>query len=185
MVETDKVAEPGPLFRGLVSLAVIAYVLALLVQMSPASNVKERLEKSVTPVLEYLGIWQNFAVFSPNPRSTNIFLSATVTFADGSAEFFEYPRLERLNMWERVQKERFRKYGLDNVYNDGERGLWPDLARYIARLYYGAGKKPIAVSLQRHWSDIPPPEEGLANPLPEQAKMLTFYVYDVKPEDLQ
>jgi hypothetical protein len=176
---------PGKVFRTVFSVCIIAYAFALLVQMGPESPPRNRLIKLVSPVLDYPALWQNFAVFSPEPRESNIYISAVVTFADGSSQYFAYPRLDRLSLWDRMQKERYRKYALDNVYKDDDRGLWPDMARYVARLFYHAGRKPIAVSLQRNFSDIPAPEKGIGKPLPVGYDSATFFVYYVKPEDLQ
>lgn len=183
-VET-KPKVPGKVFRTVFSVCVVVYVFALVIQMGPESPPRNRLIKLVSPALDYSALWQNFAVFSPEPRESNIYISAVVTFADGSSQYFVYPRLDRLSLWDRMQKERYRKYALDNVYKDDGRGLWPDLARYVARLFYKAGRKPIAVSLQRHFSDIPTPEKGIGKPLTNGYDTVTFFVYSVKPEDLQ
>lgn len=177
--------KPGRAFRSIVSLGIIAYATAVALQITPSTPLRDRLVPYVMPFLDYTGTWQNFAVFAPNPRDENIYISAIVTFADGSTQYFAYPRLDRLNYFDRMQKERFRKYALDNAYKDTDRGVWPDLARYIARTSARAGAVPISVSLQRHWSDIPPPQKGVGKPLPENSQQLTFFVYTVSPEDLE
>lgn len=170
-------------FRIIVSMALVIYICACIVWMLPESRFRNALYDILKVPMLYTGIWQNFAVFSPNPRLNNMYLSAVVTFEDGSTQYFEFPRNDKLALWQRPQKERFRKFGLDNLYYDQHRVLWPDAARYVARQV--REKAPVLVALQRHWQDLPPPERGLGNPLPDEYGLHTFFVYRVKPEDLR
>jgi hypothetical protein len=175
--------SPGLVFRIVVSSVIVFYIAAQALWMMPSTRFRDLLFNPISPFLSYTGLWQIFAVFSPDPRSTNIYLSAVVTGADGSARYVEYPRQNRLDLWDRIRKERFRKFGLDNLYWDAHRVLWEDAARYVARQF--RERSPVMVSLQRHWHNIPSPEQGLGKPLPDAFETSTFFVYQVKPEDLK
>lgn len=175
--------RPSLPFRIIVSSLIALYIVAQALWMMPSSRFRDLLFNPISPFLSYTGLWQIFAVFSPEPRYTNLYLSAVVTCADGSAQYFEYPRNDKMGIWERIRKERFRKFGLDNLYWDGHRVLWTDAARYVARQF--RQRSPVMVSLQRHWHYIPAPAQGLGKPLPQSFQTSTFFVYQVKPEDLQ
>lgn len=177
--------KPSTLFCVVVSVCLVAYMVAVALQMGPAVPLRNHLVVLVAPFLDYTGTWQNFAMFSPEPRRKNLFLSAVVTYSDGATAYYSYPRLERLNFWDRMQKERFRKYGFDSLVHDENRGLWTDFARYVARQSAGSELVPIQVSLQRHESDVPAPKEFKKHPQQPAYNVTTFFVYDVRKEDLK
>lgn len=183
MVRMTSPKQPGLAFRIFVSIGVCVYIFAATVWVLPSSKLRDKLYAKVAPLMMYSGLWQNFAVFSPDPKFNNMYLSAVVTCADGSTHFFEYPRTDKMPVLDRVAKERFRKYGLDNLYWDGNSMLWADEARFVARQY--ADKAPVLVSLQRHWQDIPEPSAGLGKPLPDPYDVHTYFVHEVVPEDLK
>lgn len=140
----------------------------------------------LTPVVLYTGLWQNYAVFSPNPRNINVHLEAIVTYNDGSARVWYYPRMERLGLIDRTFKERYRKYGHDHLNWAADKKLWPDFARFVARQMNNVpNAQPIQVELKRFWQKIPPPEIGLGHPMPEHVNEFIFYTYPVLREDLQ
>lgn len=169
--------------RIFITLGILIYAGVNAIWMLPNMPLRNRLNEPLKPGLLWSGLWQNFAVFSPDPRLNNMYVSAVVTFADGSMQYYELPRNDKLPVWQRPQQERYRKYGLDNLYYDSSRMLWADAARFVARRF--RTRAPVYVSLQRHWQDIPPPELGLNKPLPEAFHNRTFFIYPVTAEDLK
>lgn len=91
--------------------------------------------------------------------------------------------MEKLGLFERYCKEHYRKYGNDCL-NESQL-LWPDFARFVARLNDEQTKHPVTVALTRTSADVPPIEEGLGKPNPEQKKQYRFFLYRVVPEDLK
>jgi hypothetical protein len=172
------------IYKTVVSVAVLAYVFAVGVYLFPESPARTKLVAPMRGVIDYAGLWQSYVVFSPNPRTINVDVTAEISFSDGSMVTWHYPRMDQLNQIERIVKERYRKYGLEHLNNDKEAMLRKDFARYLARQYKAEDKLPTQVKLIRHWAGIPAPALGMGKPLPPHLNHFTFYTYSVKPSDL-
>jgi hypothetical protein len=134
------------------------------------------------PYFVWSGVFQSWDMFSPNPKSKNVYLEAVVIYKDGSTRMWTFPRMEMLSLTERVFQERYRKYEeilSSNQFSD----LWPDATRRIARLNNYGASPPRRVMLVLRWSDIIPREDGGYDRGPWNFDV--FYSYEVKPEDLQ
>lgn len=132
----------------------------------------------------FLGLEQAWNVFAPGPRDTNAHLTAIITYADGTTRLWTYPRMERLDFFTKIAKERYRKFFNDNAAWSMPL-LWPEIARYVARVSYDApGNPPVIVSLTRFHSRVLPMEVGLGKPNLPQSEAKSLIVYTVKPEDL-
>jgi hypothetical protein len=136
---------------------------------------------SVRPYMLWSGLFQSWDPFAPVPRSVNLYVEAVVIFKDGHTHTWKFPRMERLSFTERYYKERYRKF-VENLAQDSHSALWPDVARYIARLN-NSPNPPQIVMLIRYWSEIVPQADGSYHPGPERAHI--FFTYEVKPEDLR
>ena len=66
-----------------------------------------------------MGFDQDYSMFAPKPRDDNLHLLAIVMHKDGAAEIWRYPRMEELDLLTRMQKERYRKFGHDNIASPG------------------------------------------------------------------
>lgn len=161
----------------------------------PGSRFRNLMVQLVEPYVIKLGLWHSWDMFSPDPLAVNFNLEAHITFADGSLRIWEFPRMEKLGVWERYQKERFRKWR-ERVRQDVYRAVWDDTARYIARQVHDPANPPVKVVLVRHWGSIPPPEPDPEDktqvrdyqPIAREYPMpynFRFAFYDVKPEDLR
>lgn len=161
--------------RLIVSVFVLAYIVLVSVYLSPPSPWRDVALQPVQKFVDYVGLWQDYCLFAPDPPSTNIDLSAELTFADGRKEIWNFPRMEKLNLFERIIKERYRKFGDDHVASEAY--LWPDLCRYLSRVYAARGKPPVSITLIKRFADIPPPEKGLGKVLPEHSEEARFFTY--------
>lgn len=158
----------------------IFYFAIMLLESLAPFKWRTAIHAPLQPFLSYSGLWQNFQVFSPGPRQKNLFLTAEIKFADGSTESWDYPRPEKMGFLEKIARERYRKYGHDHLFYDDESFLWPDFCRWLARQFTDKGKRPVTITLIRHWAEIPPPsEESLAEPLPPEDEYFRqrFYTY--------
>lgn len=172
--------------RIIVNTFIICYITLITLWLMPEKwKWREVVLPTIRPLILFTGLWQNFAVFSPNPRNINLHLDAIVHYEDGTSGVWHYPRMERLPLVERTFEERYRKYGHDHLNWDKERQLWPDFARFVARRMNKYAAKPQEIILKRYWALIPPPEQGLGKPAPEHTNTHLFFRYKVKPEDLQ
>lgn len=127
------------------------------------------------------GLYQNWALFAPNPLSVNSRLEAEVIYRDGRTSVWKFPLPQDFGYFQRYFKERYEKWGNQAVRLDQNAVLWPDAARYIARLNNDGKNPPVTVKLVRYWSQIAAPRSGE----PEPWNQYVFFTYSVKPEDLQ
>jgi hypothetical protein len=136
----------------------------------------------VRPYFLWSGLFQSWDMFSPLPKATNSYIEAIVLYNDGSTTMWSFPRMELLSLTDRYFKERYRKF-VENLLEDKNSSLWPDAARYIARLSGGRPDRPQKVMLSVRWSNIVAHNDGTFTNSPWDVHV--FYSYDVKPEDLQ
>jgi hypothetical protein len=138
--------------------------------------------KLVRPYFIWSGLFQSWDMFSPDPKRVNSYLEAIVIYEDGSSELWSFPRMELLSSNERYAKERYRKFE-ENLQNDQYSGLWPDAARYIARLNNQKTSPPKTIMLVVRWSEIIPRTDDKYDR--GQWNSNIFFTYDVQPEDLK
>ncbi len=179
----DSAPSQDRLSRFVISLFIIFYISAITLWILPWSRAKQILLEPVSDQIYFMGAWQGFGVFAPDPRTNNIRIHATITYDDGTSTIWHYPSMEKLGFLERYCREHYRKFGNDCL-NSTEL-LWRDFARFVARKHDRKNKHPLTVSLTRTWSETPPIEEGLGKPNPEQSNKYRFYLYRVAAEDLQ
>jgi hypothetical protein len=152
----------------------------------------------IAPVQRYViysGIWHSWDMFSPEPLAINFNVYAEVARQDGTTNIWEFPRMEKLGLNERFQKERYRKWR-ERVRQDSYNMIWRDTARFIARQERNPTNPPVRVALVRQWEPIPAPTQTAGTPpaiadfqpIPETyllSKTFRFYTYYVTPEDLK
>jgi len=118
----------------------------------PASAVRDEIAGWWGPA-EDIGLVQDWAVFSPNPRNDSIDVRARIDFADGRIEFWDVPEFDpgvgayRQYRWHKWQ-ERIR---LDN-----REFYWPSTAAWLADRYTRDGVVPLRVTLIRRWIEHAP-----------------------------
>jgi hypothetical protein len=108
-------------------------------------------------------------------------MEAMVVYENGNTDYWSFPRMERMSLGERYEKERYRKFEetlADDKYSD----LWPDAARYVARQVATATNRPEIVMLILNWSDLGEDKDGNLTDSRWQSRV--FYRYGVEPEDL-
>lgn len=177
-------AVPDKLRRRLVSAFIAFNLFAITCWCVPLqSPLLSRIRSGMLPYMRWIGLFQSWDMFAPNPSNLNNYVGALVKFRDGSSRLWNFPRMENLGYVDRYFKERYRKYANDNLRLDADSALWPDAARYIARVNNQPSNPPVQVSLIRYWSVIPPPGPyGEYTEGPWQ--QFVFYRYSVVPGDL-
>lgn len=136
-----------PLGRGVVGLIVLVGSFWIVTPNVPRSPVHHELEGWWKPA-ETIGLVQDWAVFSPNPRGESIDVRARVEHDDGTIEFWDVPEFDpgfgayRQYRWHKWQ-ERIR---LDN-----RELYWPSTAEWIADQHLRDGARPARVTLIRRW----------------------------------
>ena len=144
----------------------------------------DRFKQTIRPYIIWSGLFRAWDMFAPDPAKVNSYVDAEVTFRDGTRQMWQLPRMNEIGLIDRYFKERYRKYGTEYLRMDSHAALWPDAARYIARLYRNPGNPPVVVRLIREWSEIPAPaRDGIYRPGPWGK--YAYYSYLVQPGDLQ
>jgi hypothetical protein len=143
------------------------------------------LASRVTPYASAIGLFQAWAMFAPNPKRENTYVDAEITYRDGRKHIWVFPQMQELGYAQRYAKERYRKFSNERLIKTENSALWPDSARYIARLNANPSNPPKIVKLANYRCIIPtPPQPGEA-PIPERWERYVFFVYTVQPGDLQ
>ena len=169
-----------------ISFLCAGYLVTTIIWLWPKSPVQQALVSTYKPFYNFFGLWQGWNVFGPKLRAINYHTTAIITYADGTTELWEVPRMNKLSYWERFCREKWRKWGDDTMPWPAYGELWPDTARFIARMHNNPANPPKLISLTLHWVDIPkPPDICPREHLPEHTGYYTFFVYPVAPEDLK
>lgn len=175
--------RPQKAKRIAINAFIIFHLIAIFCWSIPVNNpLIHFVKESVRPYLVWSGLFQSWDMFSPDPKSVNSYLEAVVIYADGTSQLWSFPRMELLGPRDRYFKERYRKYE-ENLQNNDFADLWPDAARYIARLNSDSTHRVQKVLLVVRWSDIIPRSDNAYDRGPWDVNV--FYTYTVKPEDLQ
>lgn len=175
-----KIREP------LILVFLLWHFTGVILWLSPACPLRDSMLKPFLSYLNFFGLWQGWSVFE-SPRKYNEYLTALITFKDGSTKAWEFPRMEKMGIVEKMFKEKYRRWTNDCVSDESKPFLWPDAARYVARLNNDRLENPPnTVSIVRHWTWIPAPEFGLGKPLPTADDgQSTLYTGKITAEDLK
>lgn len=167
--------------RAVASLVIGYFVAGLAVWNMPDSVVKARLWPWFGPQLHWLGLWQGWNMFSPNPMNTNIEIVATVEYRDGFKRLYQFPELSHQGALAAFMAIPFRKLLVELPQH-----TWalPDVARYVARKVDDRKDPPIRVSFICYAAPLPPPEIGLGRPIPTRTERISLGTYPVAESDL-
>jgi hypothetical protein len=168
-------------------LAITAFLLFHLVAITcwamPFSNPLIAMCRDlVRPYFQWAGLFQSWDMFSPSPKVVNSYMEALVLYDDGNTRNWKFPRMELLNWKDRYSKERYRKF-VENLQDDKNAALWPDAARFIARVNNDRPVRVKMVFLIRYWSAIIPSADGSYKPPPWDEHV--FYAYKISAGDLE
>jgi hypothetical protein len=166
-----------------INVFLVFHIVAIACWCIPVSTpLTQAARRLVRPYFVWSGLFQSWNMFSPNPKTSNAYLEAIIIYKDGSTELWSFPRMELLSLSQDYVKERYRKFE-ENLTNQQYAALWPDAARYIARLKRNHSSPPQTIMLVVRWSDIIPPKNGGYDRGPWDVNV--FYKYTVQPWDLQ
>lgn len=152
------------------------YCLILAYSVLLPLGVREKMS-SLTGFFQSLGLFQNYAVFAPDPaKSREIRLQAEVFFSDGAKIVVENPNLYSETQVERVLDHRFRKLYLERIASPKYKQLLEPYCRYLAGLY--AARKPIRITLWRIVEFSPPLSNQMLEQGVETSELYTYLVGD-------
>lgn len=171
----------SPARRVLISVFLLFHFFLMLVWSSPIyPRPILKLWRFTRAYMEWSGLDQRWNLFAPEPLITNGYLVAQITYRDGQKKDWMFPRAEDYGYYRRYFMDRQVSWGYETLGKNSNAALWPDAARYVARLNNLPNNPPVAVALTRHWSNIPPLMSGQ----PMKWSQDTFFTYSVSPGDL-
>jgi hypothetical protein len=169
----------------LISAFVAFHITGIAIWLLPKSHFQETFVEPFRQYINITGMWQTWSVFAPDPKTWNIYCTARIYYKDGTRSEWTFPRIDKLDLVERMYKERYRKWMSEGLVDNKNAIIWPDCAKWIARNHSVKGKVPIAVDLIKHWAYIEPPATGIGKPSPEPNQEYTFYRHMLAAGDLK
>jgi hypothetical protein len=142
------------------------------------------LTEKLAPYAKAAGLQVGWSMFAPNPSRDNTYVDAEITYRNGRQHVWSFPQMQELGYYQRYVQERYRKFATERLCVKENSALWPDAARYIARLNADASNEPQTVKLVHYRSLIPPLAASGEAPPPERWERDVFFIYTVKPGDL-
>lgn len=142
---------------------------------------KPALDRIARPAFLFLGLWQGWDMFSPNPRREDIYVEVFYRNRDGSTKRYALTKMIDMPLFARWQKERWRKYFNDNLRVDSSNILWVPFAEYTRRQLVEQGEDPVEIHLIRKWRDsiIPVAPEHRADVSQRPWESYTFFRWTV------
>jgi hypothetical protein len=169
------------MISGFIAFHVAAIVI---IAMPPQRGLLAHAKHTVDPYLRLVGLSQSWPMFSPNPPSADTYLFAEIIYQDGSKGEWKFPIPADYSQTRRYTIERFRKWANDNVRPNTGHAIWPDAARYVARVNNTRAVPPDTIKLYRYWSFISALDSGPPKG-PMKWEHARFFTYAVKPADLR
>jgi hypothetical protein len=115
----------------------------------PAGPARDALDAAWSPAID-AGLDQNWAVFSPNPRSQSIDVEAVLEFDDGTTLVWKVPDFDPIIG--AYRSYRWRKWQ-ERIRLDSNDRYWESAAAWIASNNVRDGREPATVRLVRRWRD--------------------------------
>jgi hypothetical protein len=177
------VSNPTPIQRVAISAFILFNLVAILCWALPVdTKLFPAVNRHTSIYMNMAGLTQGWSLFAPDPPDSNCRLGAEITHDDGSTNLWNFPVPQ--DYGHSYFLERDRKWANDSLRLDRKSVLWPDAARYIARINDNPMHHSVSVKLLRNCEPIPVPG---AKPLaaPNPPKPVVFFTYAVEPGDLK
>lgn len=171
--------------RAFISGFIMFHLVAILcTAIPPISLIATNMKRAVEPYMLLTGLQQVWAMFSPDPPTFMNYVEAEVTYHDGQTIIWKFTIPGDSGYYKRYFLERYRKWGNDYIRTDQFHDLWPDAARYVARINNTRSVAPDTIRFFRRWATIPPVDSAVRT-TPEHWERYKFYTYAVQPADLR
>lgn len=133
------------------------FVSSNLISISHYPRYKEQLLKKFEPLASATGLGQNWNLFSQT-RKLNFHTSAVITFSDGSLMLYEFPRVEKFDLFKKFRRYKLRKLFYDYLPNPIGEKYRPSIANFICEAFSNKENPPDMVSFDFNYSEVSPPE---------------------------
>lgn len=182
--------ELDPSWKKVLSAFAVFFVVIVVSWLQDESPFREKMTVYTWPPMVFFEWVQHWSLFSPGVREQIYHENAIITFQDGTAQLYEFPRTQKMDQWERFKREKLRKMFLDNIIwtEMGWRWSQPPVCRYLAKSTANTKNQPVQVIMIKNHNLNPPPDPkhwNYLNNLPEHIYKSVTRVYQVGPEDLK
>lgn len=168
--------------RAAINVFIAFHLAAITCWALPPDALLDRIRQAIAPYMLWTGLFQTWDMFAPVPKNVNERLEAAVVLLDGHVKTWRPPDPQAMPFFARYESERYRKFA-EQVCNESNAPLWPDVARHIARQFRDRGNPPSFVILIRYRTEIPQPGSKTAG-LPKEPGHILFE-YSVAAKDLE
>lgn len=141
-------------FYSLLTIFVAVLAFNVLPSETPFDKVlKPAIEKGIRSA----GLWQKWNMFSPNPTREDVTMFAKVILTNGEIKMWTPIRMSELSLVDKYLRERWRKWGMDNIRADSHATLWPSLGRYIESSFknHFPESEIAKIEVYRQWYVVP------------------------------
>lgn len=129
---------------------------------------------------------QHWSLFSPEVRHRIYHETAIISFKDGAMKLYEFPRMEKMNYWEKFKHEKLRKLFSDCIPWPGYEAFLPSVTQYLAACNQNSENQPAIVTMVFNFADNPPPDPNNWNyrdKLPFHTEKFVTFLYRVRETD--
>jgi len=175
--------------RYLFNCAVLGFLgLATILAVAELPVVPEETRKKLVLLGAPIGMRQAWRLFSPNLRTVNWHTLCLIESADGTLKAREFPRMEKLSLWERFLQEKKRSVLGERLPNNVYKRYRPAVARYYAKANADATNPPKRITFV--FASAPDLTLNGKNfyyrdQLPAHIFKQVYFDYQVKVEDLR
>jgi hypothetical protein len=174
--------EAPSFLQGAISVFIVFHLIAIICWTVPNDFLfVVEVRDLVGPYMQWTALTQSWDTFAPDPKAVNAYVKAVVITRKHHIHVWTFPRMEQLSFTERYRKERYRKFA-ENLVEEKNAILWPDIARHVAGLYKNPADPPDKVMLVEFLADITPwaDKDDAGTPRP-----IVFYEDFLEPEALR
>ena len=120
--------------RTLTNVFIVAYLVVAWCWRADKGTFAHALVRPVRPLIDWLGLGQNWSMFTPDPALSGNDLQVIVKRRSGGAIVWEPPRMDTLSPWHAFRAFRYRGFA-NSLMSDRAGDAKPALAAYLLRKY--------------------------------------------------
>ena len=168
-----------------ISAFLVVHLAAITVYNLPACHLRAQWYDTAATYLVPLGLWQNWAMFAPNPTYHEMTLEAVSLDARGIQRTFTFAKMTDFSIIDAAPRVRHSKYA-SNVGDENNTAIRECAARHVLRqMNIPADSYPVEVELYYQVRETPPPGQGPVDPMkPTAPHSLKTFRFD-RAEDIR
>ncbi len=159
----------------LIDLFIITYLLVAWCWRAQGGTFWHAIVRPVAGLVEWLGLGQNWSMFTPDPALSGSDLQVIIKRRSGAALVWEPPRMDTLSRWAAFRSFRYRGFA-NTLMTDRAGDCKPALAAYLLRKYDFGDDPAAEIIFTRIDQPIAPP--GRAEPVDRPTPSI-FYTFVV------